>query len=133
MTANVFKIIHIWKLNSGNSYLITWNLLKQKKRKKSVKNGMNNFVSRIFQRVILPSWLKAESAILNCQNLHENTTWNSLYTRANQRSLGQTADFWWFSVLSEFLTKIITGASVHSTQVMACKIQPVSLVSIYIT
>ena len=88
---------------------------------------------RLEKKSLLPSWLKAVSIILNCQILHENTTWNSLYTRANRRSLGQTANFWWFSVLSEFLTKIITGASVHSTQVMACKIQPVSQVSIYIT
>ena len=48
---------------------------------------------RLEKKSLLPSWLKAESTILNCQILHENTPWNSLNTRSNWRSLGQTADF----------------------------------------
>ena len=63
-----------------------------------------------------PSVLKAKSTISNYHLLSKNTTWNSLNSCANRRSLGQIADFWWFSLPSEFFTKIITRASVHSTQ-----------------
>ena len=52
ITGDVFKITLIQNLNLGNSYPLTWNLQSQKKAKKICSNGMNNFVSCIFQRVL---------------------------------------------------------------------------------